>query len=134
VSGDDLAKRHPDRADMRAHDDIGVLGRHDVRRRPHDILDTGAGIVKNDLDLSPKNATAPVDLGSGQQGTVGTGGPPESRGARQRDKVRNPDFLAIATPAERARRFHRHSRTLLREPLQQPFRRHRRFTELPELR
>ena len=54
VSGDDLAQRHPDRADMRAHDEVCVFRRDNIGRRPRHVVDIAAGIMERDFDLAAR--------------------------------------------------------------------------------
>src|SRR5882762_10046159 len=109
---------------MGPHDDIGVVRGDNVRRRPRDIVDAATGIMEDDFDFAAKNATAAVDFGSGQQGTIGAGRAPYSRRTGQCNKVRNPNFLAIPALTKQARRWHRGPRTEPWESPKQPFRGH----------
>ena len=134
VSGDDLAQRHPDRADMRAHDEVCVFRRDNIGRRPRHVVDIAAGIMERDFNLAAKNAAAAVDLGNTQQRAVDGGRAPNSRRARQSDKIGNAQFLAVAARTKRAERRPRGALPDPRESLEQPFRRHRRRTGTFKLR
>ena len=135
VSGDDLAQRHPDRADMRAHHEVCVFGRDDVGSRPRHVVDIAAGVMERDFNLAAENAAAAVDLGNAQQRTVDGGRAPDSRRTGQSDKIGNPQFLAVAARHETgASAGSGAARPEPGQSLQQPFRRHGRPAELSKLR
>ena len=104
-----LRNATPDRADMRAHDEVCVFRRDNVGRRPRHVVDIAAGVVERDFNLAAKNAAAAVDLGNAQQRAVDGGRAPDSDGPDSPTKLAMRNFLRSRRSRNRRERWHRSS-------------------------